>query len=148
MSYAGQQIEYAIVSKEFADEALFLETYLKLTDQSTILETFTYFIKSGLMTKEYFYPKGHVVCAKFKDNTNRIVVNDEKCIPFATIDSIKLKIRFFETILFESKQFNVDIYSLVFVGKKEECIILANRIKNLLRSENSKSEIFYKIEEK
>jgi transposase len=51
----------------------------------------------------------------------------------------------FEKIYLENKQFNVDIYSLVFVGKKEECIILANRIKNLLRSENSKSEIFYKI---
>ena len=148
MSYAGQQIEYAIVSKEFADEVLFLEKYLKLTDQSTILESFSYFIKSGLMTEEYYYPHGHIVRAKFEGSTNKIVINNEIRIPSISKDLSKIKIKFFETILFDSKPYNIDIYSLVFVGKKEECIVIANKIKNLLKSESGLSKIHYQIEEK
>ena len=116
MSYAGQQIEYALVATEYADEAIFLERYSKLTDSSIVLESFGYFIKNGLMSKEYYYPKGHKVCAKFEGNTNKIVLDHNKTKTIASDGINWIIVRFFETIIYEEKTYKIDVYSLVFVG--------------------------------
>lgn len=97
-------IEYAIVDVDFADEILFLERYLKLIDQSTILESFSYFIKSGFMSEEYYFPKGHLVLAKFEKNSNKIIVDNKTKTQETKKDSVKLKITFFETIFLNDKK--------------------------------------------
>lgn len=140
MSYAGQQIEYAIVSKEYVNEIEFLNRYLGLCDCDVVLETISYFKVKGLIDPIFAIPFGHRVNAKFKGNTNEIIQVEK---PYFYSGEIGKQIFFYEILEHEGQSFEIGFYKLNVVGNNDEIIKLAQDFLDIVNKYGTK--IHYKI---
>lgn len=132
MSYAGQQIDYAIVSKKNVSELEFLKLYGKLTDMDVVLDSFRYFKKHHLISDTFFYPHGHVVMAEFKKGTNMIV--KKKNIKEPVINENIYKIDFFEIMNFEDKEYEIKVYSINVAASEKDIQIFAHEFEDELKN--------------
>lgn len=123
MSYAGQQIEYAIVSKDSVNELEFLRTYGKLTDIDIVLDTFRYFIKEHFLSDIFYFPEGHCVLAEFEKGTNKIIRRND--ISEKVVKEKLFKIDFFEIVTYEDKEYEMKMYSVNVAAKENDARIFA-----------------------
>ncbi len=124
MSYAGQQIDYAIVSKKNVNELEFLKTYGKLTDVDVVLDSFRYFKKHKLISSIFYFPLGHLVMAEFRTGTNEII--KKKNFKEPPTKGTLYRIDFFEILGFEGTKCDIKIYSIDILAEKKDVSTFAS----------------------